>query len=282
MKFSQVGKLTGLSFPVWYHPDNIANIVSLAEMVCERRITMDFDVKNTLLLNTHDGRILRFVACRGGLYTHDLNNKDHCVNPILMLTQTIAHLESQFTKSEVKQVKAARNLQCRLGYPSQCTLEHLLESHYHPNCPITAADVRHIITIYGPLPKLLQGKTKRVTPAFVPNTTIVNLPSYILKEHGTVTIAIDFFAVNDNYFLHTKSRKLHFRTTKPVASRAKSTMLPIINQVIKLYSNRSFTIHELVGDNEFEYISNNIPPPSKSTLSPETTTYRTQKTLPKL
>ena len=37
-------------------------------------------------------------------------------------------------------------------------------------------------------------------------------------------------------------------------------MLPIINQVIKLYSNRGFTIHELVRDNEFECISNNIPP----------------------
>jgi hypothetical protein len=137
---------------------------------------------------------------------------------------------------------------------------HLLESNYYPNCPVTAADVRRGITIYGPLPELLQGKTKRVTPAPVPSSTIVNLPSYILREHGTVTIAIDFFAVNGNYFLHTKSRKLHFRTTKPVANRAKSTMLPIIKQVIKLYSNRGFAIHELVSDNKFACISDDISP----------------------
>ena len=37
-------------------------------------------------------------------------------------------------------------------------------------------------------------------------------------------------------------------------------MLHIINQVIKLYSNRGFTVRELVGDNEFECISNDISP----------------------
>ena len=210
-------KFPGLSCPVRYHPDSIANTVSLAEMARECRTTMDSDVENALLLQAHDGRVLRYAACGGGLYTHDLNNKDHCVNPILTLAQTVAHLESQFTKREVKQAKAARDLQRCLGYPSQRTLEHLLESHCYSKCPITAADVRRGrgITIYGPLPKLLQGKTKRVTPASVPSTTIVNLPSYTLNKHGNVTIVIDFFAVNSNYFLHTKSRKLHFRTTNP-------------------------------------------------------------------
>ena len=72
-------------------------------MVRECRITMDSDVENALLLHAHNGQILRFVACGGGLYTHALNNKDYCVKPILTLTQTVAHLESQFTKHEVKQ-----------------------------------------------------------------------------------------------------------------------------------------------------------------------------------
>ena len=92
MECSQVGKLPGLSFPVWYHPDSIANIVSLAEMVRERRVTMDSDMENALLLHAHDGRLLRFEACGGGVYAHDLNNKDHCVKPILTLTQTVAQL----------------------------------------------------------------------------------------------------------------------------------------------------------------------------------------------
>ncbi len=101
MECSQVGKLPGLSFPVWYHPDSIANIVSLAEMVRERRVTMDSDMENALLLHAHDGRLLRFEACGGGVYAHDLNNKDHVVTPNLALTQTVAQLESQFTKREV-------------------------------------------------------------------------------------------------------------------------------------------------------------------------------------
>ena len=76
MECSQVGKLPGLSFPVWYHPNSIANIVSLADMVHKRRITMDSDVENALLLHAHDSRILRFMVCGGGLYTHDLNKRE--------------------------------------------------------------------------------------------------------------------------------------------------------------------------------------------------------------
>ena len=98
----EVWQLPGLSFPVWYHPDSVANIVSLAEMVRERCVTMDSDVENALVLHTHDVHILRFEACGSGLYTHDLNNKDHCVKLILTLTQTVAQLESQFTKREFK------------------------------------------------------------------------------------------------------------------------------------------------------------------------------------
>ena len=109
---------------------------------------------------------------RWAFFTHDLNNKDHCVKPILTLTQVVAHLELQLTKRKVKQAQAARDLQRHLGYPSQRTLEHLLESNYCPNCTVTPADVHHSIT----LPELLQGKTKRVTPAPVPRTTIVLVP----------------------------------------------------------------------------------------------------------
>ena len=102
MDCRQVGKLPGPSFSIWYHPDSVANIVSLAEMVRERRVTMDSDVENALVLHAHHGRLLRFEACGSGLYTHDLNNKDHCVKLILTLTQTVAQLESQFTKREFK------------------------------------------------------------------------------------------------------------------------------------------------------------------------------------
>ena len=79
------------------------------------------------------------------------------IKPILTLSQTVAHLESQFTKREVKQAQAAHDLQRHLDYPSQRTLEHLFKYNYYSNCPVTAADVRCGITIYGPLPELLQG-----------------------------------------------------------------------------------------------------------------------------
>ena len=113
---------------------------------------------------------------------------------------------------------------------------------------------------YGPIPELLQGKTKRITPANVPSTTIEHLPSYILKEHRKVTVVIDLFAVNGNYFLHTNYSKIHYRTTKAVSNRSKSAVLPIINQIIKLNSNQGFETNEVLGDNEFDCITNAISP----------------------
>ena len=63
-----------------------------------------------------------------------------------------------------------------------------------------------------------------------------------------------------NFFLHTKSCIIHYWITKAVSNRSKSTMLPIINQIIKLYSNRGFKINEVLGNNEFDCISNDISP----------------------
>ena len=52
MECRQVSKLPGLSFPVWYHPDNVANIVSLTKMVRERRVTMIIIISKALTTRT--------------------------------------------------------------------------------------------------------------------------------------------------------------------------------------------------------------------------------------
>ena len=86
------------------------------------------------------------------------------------------------------------------------------------------------------------------------------LPSYILTEHQDVTLTADFFAVNGNFFLHTKSRKLHFRIAAVVQDCTKATIMKHIKPAIALHNTRDFVVNELIADNEFVCIKDIIIP----------------------
>ena len=89
-------------------------------------------------------------------------------------------------------------------------------------CPESSIDdFRRANTIYGPMVEVLKGKGTRDKPQHIPSTVKMVLPPYILTEHRDVTLTADFLEVNGNFFLHTKSRKLHFRTVVPVQDRTK-------------------------------------------------------------
>ena len=86
------------------------------------------------------------------------------------------------------------------------------------------------------------------------------LPPYILTEHKDVILTADLLAINGNFFLHTKSRKIHFRTAVPMQDRTKATILKHVKTAITLHNTRSFVINELIADNEFSCIKDDIIP----------------------
>ena len=60
-----------------------------------------------------------------------------------------------------------------------------------------------------------------------------------------------FFFVNGSTFLHTKSRKIDFRSVQACNNRVKSETISELKQVKTKYQNRGFTITDYHGDNEF-------------------------------
>ena len=178
---------------MWYKRDSIANIIALCDLVRERRVTMDSSKDFAIVMHCNDGSLRRFVEVGGGLYAHDMDNINHHVVVNTTLTQTVVERESQYTHREVKSAKAAQELHKRLGYPSQRDFETLLSDGYFTNSPVTVDDARRALRIYGPLQELLRGKSKHITPAVVPNTKVLLLPAYVLKEHREVSLGIDFF-----------------------------------------------------------------------------------------
>ena len=77
--------------------------------------------------------------------------------------------------------------------------------------------------------EVLKGKGTCTKPQHIPSMVKTVLPSYILTEHKDVTLTADFLVVNGNFFLHTKSRKIHFCTVVLVQDRTKATILKHVN-----------------------------------------------------
>jgi len=71
---TQVSSLVGVikNFgTVWYNPDSLANIFSLAAVRKLRRITMDTSVEAALYVHRSDGSLMKFIEYGLGLYYHD-------------------------------------------------------------------------------------------------------------------------------------------------------------------------------------------------------------------
>jgi len=56
---------------VWYNPDSLANILSLVEVQCKYRVTMDLALEPSMCVHWSDGTIMKFIEYASGLYYHD-------------------------------------------------------------------------------------------------------------------------------------------------------------------------------------------------------------------
>ena len=65
-----VGELPGYG-TVWFHPDGIANILSLSRVKTKYWITFDNDVNNPFIIHKRDGSTRNFKESSHGLYYHD-------------------------------------------------------------------------------------------------------------------------------------------------------------------------------------------------------------------
>ena len=223
---------------------------------------MDTLVEKAVWLHRGDGQVLKFVECAGGLYAYDRTNSSHKITTHIVNTQTVEFLKAQYTRRQVQRADKACDLIWRLAYPSQAQVEKLISNNFFHQNDLLVNDFRQANTIYGPMVEVLKGKGIRDKPQHIPSTAKTVLLSYILTEHRDVTLTADFLVVSGNFFLHTKSRKLHFRTVVPVQDRKKATILKHIKTAFDLHNTRGFLVNELIADIEFACIKDQIIPVS--------------------
>jgi hypothetical protein len=109
-----VGDLPGYG-EVWYHPNGIVNILSLARVKEKHRVTFDSYGKNKFIVHKQDGTTRCFRQSRRGLYFLEANSTS------TVLVNTVDDKKSNYTNRNYICATLARKLQNIIGRPSTRT-----------------------------------------------------------------------------------------------------------------------------------------------------------------
>ena len=97
-----IGNLPGYG-TVWYHPEGIANILSLAKVKEKFHVTYDSTKGNEFIVHKKDGSVRRFKQSPCGLYYLDMREVDE-KNPVgTVLINTVDKIKSRYTNHDYSQ-----------------------------------------------------------------------------------------------------------------------------------------------------------------------------------
>ena len=215
---------------------------------------MDTAVEPAMIVHRTDGRLMKFVEFGNGLYFHDPSRTDY------VFLNTVDDNKSMFTPREIASADAAIILHKRLGRPAQLQFEQILRDGLIYNCPVTLADARRAVTIYGPCVANLKGTAVKHPSDPVLSLIPIPVPASILEHHKHLTLCVDIFYVQQIPFLTTISRQLRFRTVAHLLDRSRASLLKEVSTVLRFYHSRGFLIPDIHCDHEFDCIKNDILP----------------------
>ena len=258
-------------FDVWFNSDCMLNILAWCDVSNHFRITTDLSVAHEIYVHIGDGAVVTFRQVETGLFLMDLESlavarsilkspkpKDSVIS--YSYATLVSENKKSFARREIEGVDNAKSLFRSHGMPSyQAFIEAIENNHIH-DCPVTAADVKRCVYIYGPEIAILKGKTKRKQPIHVPHINSVPLPKSISDHHSIIDLYVDFFYVHGIPFLHSISECYQFRTVEATRGRTKTDMLTGLRKILHVYNNRNIKIRTIHADNEFSCISNDLSP----------------------
>jgi Reverse transcriptase (RNA-dependent DNA polymerase)/Zinc knuckle len=239
-----IGDLPGYG-TVWYHPDGIANILSLSRISQQYRVTFDSNNGNEFVVHKNDGSCHRFKQSSHGLYF--LNTMKSGTT----LVTTVEDKKSKYSTRDYLAAVSARKLQNVLGFPTVHTLLNIVDARLLPNCPVTRQDILAAEDIFGPAVASLKGRTTRRSPAPV-RVGFANIPHDIMSRYKDIVLAVDTMYVNNIAFFITVSRHIKFGTAEMISSKSNKVMITAIKQVQQIYQQRGFKITHILGDGEFD------------------------------
>ncbi len=255
----QKGHFGGLT--VWYNPKCLANILSLALVTEQYRVTLDTEVENAFNVHISEKHIMKFKCVSPGLYLFDASNIDMSkLRNAFSFLNTVDDNKKLFRARDIRKADDAVRLNRRTNHIAKDKFAWIVSENRIINNPITVGDINRSRIIYGPPIPPIKGRTRDQESARVKDLTTVQLPKELYEDLKNVTLCIDFHYVNEVTVFHTISRKINYRSVSFPLSRSKATILNELKSIYKLYNSRGFKITDIHADNEFKKIENDVLP----------------------
>ena len=107
---------------VWYHPNGLENIISLALLQEVAKVTYDSSVDAAFIATFSDGHVWHFNQTTNGLFIYEHGSKTNITKENVLdycLISTVDSNEKQFHRREVEAAQKAGKLYRLLGRPSR-------------------------------------------------------------------------------------------------------------------------------------------------------------------
>ena len=248
-------------FTVWYNPKCLANILSLALVSEQYRVTMDSDLENALTIHISDRHQLKFTCVDPGLYLLDASNLDMTkLRSAFSFLHTVSNNKQNFRTRDVRKADAAISLNRKVNHIAKDKFQRIIAENKINNNPVTIGDDNRSRLIYGPPIPPLKGRTRDKESPRVKELPVVQLPKSLHQDLKEVTLCVDFHYVNNVTVFHTISRRIDYRTVSFPTSRSRANIVKELKKVYQLYNSRGFQITDIHADNEFNKIEHDILP----------------------
>jgi hypothetical protein len=229
--------------PVYYHPESVANILCFYDL--NRRYGIHFDsIANQFNAITPNGSAMVFSP-KGKLYVY--SDRGH-TSEETVLVQTVSKNLEGYTKREIDRMKMAGELYSIHGRPSEKDFIWMLTSGTILNCPVTAADFKRWIHVFGHDIGAVKGKTTRRTP--LPVITESHRNDEIQAARQNISLSVDIFFVSGVAFLLSISSFTNMLMVKYLSQRTTKQLQLAIDAMISAHGARGFKVTIIQCDGE--------------------------------
>ena len=219
------------SIPVWYHPEGVANILSLKTLKNKCHVTYDSNDEGGIFRVAMKNGIIKFIPHANGLHYLEMNPKEE--SAVTLVTRIQDNLKG-FPKKEIEGAKKAQEFQAMVGHPSRRDLKKMVRANLIANCPITENDVANADAIFGDNLAGLRGKTTRKKSERV-TTDYVKISKEFLRMHEYITLMADVMFVNNIGFVVTFGRGIGLLTFEFTPTHTANQLARNLNKVIQLH-----------------------------------------------
>jgi len=243
LKVTQVGDLGDFG-EVYYHPDALVNILCFSDLASKYKVSYNSDVMDAFVVTT-DKRTIIFEP-KGKLYVYN-PMKSYGSDEVVLMMSAVEDNKRKYTNREVKQAELAHDLYVKLARPALNDFVRIVREGRIMNCPITVADIRRWVDIFGIDIGTLKGRTTRDR---APIVNVEPIPVEASKELTPVVMAADIMYIEGVCFFVGISRKLDLITIQNLKTRHTSEITTVVRSLNSVYKARGYRIDTILSDGE--------------------------------